>query len=141
MNFSISQSDFLLIVGTLQATPTYDHMTHKGQLVLSSSDGDSYRYHVVETQVTKNGSGIISLTNDYMPVVPTVTTTAETALSWKVGTDPSENLSALSHGYSQNLSCSKVQIVSPSVVPAQLPSVIGRAAYEYLSYLCGCVVI
>lgn len=75
------------MVGTLQATPTYDPMTHKGQLVLSSSDGDSYRYHVVETQVTKNGSGIISLTNDYMPMVPTVTATAETALSWKVGTD------------------------------------------------------
>ena len=25
--------------------------------------------------------------NDYMPVVPTITTTAETALSWNVGSD------------------------------------------------------
>lgn len=80
------EPDFYM-VGTLQAAPTYDPMTHKGQLVLSCSDGDSYRYHVVETQVTKTGSGTITLSNDYMPVVPTITTTAETALSWKVGTD------------------------------------------------------
>ena len=27
------------------------------------------------------------LVSDYMPVVPTVITTADTALSWKIGTD------------------------------------------------------
>jgi hypothetical protein len=73
--------------GTLEATPTYDPLTAKGQLVMSCSDGDAYRYHVTETVVTVSGSGTVNLKNDYMPVVPTVTTTAETALAWQVGTD------------------------------------------------------
>lgn len=80
------EPDFYM-VGTLQAAPSYDPMTCKGQLVLSCSDGDSYRYRTEETAVQISGSGTVKLTNDYMPVVPSVTTTAETALSWKIGTD------------------------------------------------------
>ena len=80
------EPDFYM-VGTLQAAPSYDPMTCKGQLVLSCSDGDSYRYRTEETVVQISGSGTVKLTNNYMPVVPSVTTTAETALSWKVGTD------------------------------------------------------
>lgn len=80
------EPDFYM-VGTLQAAPTYDPMTCKGQLVLSCSDGDSYRYRTEETVVQISGSGMVKLANDYMPVVPSVMTTAETALSWKVGTD------------------------------------------------------
>ena len=30
---------------------SYDPLTGKGQLVMESSDADSYRYHVEETQV------------------------------------------------------------------------------------------
>jgi len=42
---------------------------------------------VAETVVTISGGGTVTLENDYMPVVPTVTTTAETALNWQVGGD------------------------------------------------------
>jgi hypothetical protein len=77
----------LYCYGTLEAAPTYDPLTGKGQLVLSSTDGDAYRYHLEETVVIITGSGIVTLESDYMPVVPTVTTTAETALAWKVGAD------------------------------------------------------
>ena len=75
------------IVGTVEAAPTYDPLTAKGQLVLSCTDGDAYRYHVSETVVTISGSGTVALENDYMPVVPTITTTAETTLNWQVGGD------------------------------------------------------
>lgn len=77
----------LYAVGTLQAAPAYDPLTGKGQMVLSCEDGDSYRYHVNETVVTISGSGTVQLNNDYMPVVPVITTTAETAFSWKIGSD------------------------------------------------------
>ena len=33
------------------------------------------------------GNGTALLHNDYMPVVPVITTTEETTLSWNVGTD------------------------------------------------------
>jgi phage-related protein len=82
-----SEDPDFYVVGTLEAEPSYDTTIHKGQLVLSCSDGDSYRYHTEETVVNLSGSGTVTLANDYMPVVPTVTTTAETALSWQIGTD------------------------------------------------------
>ena len=77
----------LYITGTIEAAPSYDPLTGKGTLVLSSTDADAYRYHVDETIVVITGSGTAILTNDYMPVVPVVKTTAETALSWTVGSD------------------------------------------------------
>lgn len=82
-----SEEPELFIVGTVEAAPTYDPLTAKGQLVLSCTDGDAYRYHVSETVVTISGSGTVALENDYMPVVPTITTTAETTLNWQVGSD------------------------------------------------------
>lgn len=82
-----SEEPDLYTVGTLECAPTYEPLTGKGQLVLSCSDGDAYRYHVDETVVTISGSGMVRLSNDYMPVVPSITTTAETAFSWRVGTD------------------------------------------------------
>ena len=54
---------------------------------ISCEDGDSYRYYVEETVVSYIGGGVVILDNDYMPVVPTVTVTAETTLSWQVGSD------------------------------------------------------
>lgn len=74
-------------IGTLEAEPTYDPLTGKGQLIFSCEDGDAYRYHVVETSVSKTGSGKVILENDYMPVVPQIVTTAETTFMWKVGDD------------------------------------------------------
>lgn len=82
-----SDSNDVYAVGTIQVSPTYDPITNKGQLVLSCSDGDAYLYHVKETVVAVSVSGDVTLTNDYMPVVPVITTTAETAFSWKVGSD------------------------------------------------------
>ena len=82
-----SEEPGLYCLGTIEAEPSYDPLTGKGQLALSCSDGDSYKYHVIQTTVISSGSGTVTLENDYMPVVPVVTTTAETALSWKVGTD------------------------------------------------------
>lgn len=82
-----SEEPELYVVGTLEVTPSYDPLTHKGTVEISCEDGDSYRYHKDETVVAFTGGGIVVLKNDYMPVIPTVKTTAETSLSWSVGTD------------------------------------------------------
>lgn len=82
-----SEETGLYAIGTLEMAPTYDPLTGKGQLTISCSDGDAYRYHVEETVVTVTGGGTVYLDNDYMPVVPIITATAETALGWQVGTD------------------------------------------------------
>ena len=80
----LNENPTLYAVGTLEAEPTYDPKTGKGQLVLSCTDGDAFLYHVAESTVIISGSGTAVLTNDYMPVVPVITTTAETALNWSV---------------------------------------------------------
>ena len=77
----------LYAIGTLEAAPAYDPLSGKGILIFSCTDGDAYRYHVNQTSVTVTGSGTVTLTNDYMPVVPVITTTKETTLSWRVGSD------------------------------------------------------
>ncbi len=82
-----SEEPGLYVIGTLEMAPAYDPLTGKGQLTISCSDGDSYCYHVEETVITVTGGGSVILDNDYMPVVPVITATAETALSWQVGTD------------------------------------------------------
>lgn len=82
-----SEEPNLYAVGTLQLTLSYDPLTGKGQLVMECTDGDSYRYHADMTEIVQNGSGTVILKNDYMPVVPTVITTADTTLSWKIAED------------------------------------------------------
>ena len=47
-------------------------------------DGDSFLYHVTESTVIVSGSGTSTLMNDFMPVVPVITATAETTLRWTV---------------------------------------------------------
>lgn len=79
-----SEEPDLYAVGTVEAEPAYDPLTGKGQLVFSCEDGDAYRYHVETTTVTHTGTGRVTLFNDYMPVVPEITTTDETAFSWAV---------------------------------------------------------
>ena len=83
----LSEEPDLYAVGTLELEPSYDPLTGKGQMVLSCSDGDAYRYHIEETEIAMTGGGTLILVNDYMPVIPTVLTTAETALSWNIGED------------------------------------------------------
>ena len=82
-----SEEPGLYAIGTLEMAPAYEPLTGKGQLTISCSDGDSYRYHVEETVITVMGGGNVILDNDYMPVVPVITATEETALSWQIGTD------------------------------------------------------
>ena len=82
-----SEEPTLYLVGTLKVSPTYDPLARKGTVEISCEDGDSYRYYIEETVVSYTGGGVVILDNDYMPVVPTVTVTAETSLSWKVGED------------------------------------------------------
>ena len=82
-----SEEPELYYVGTIEAEPSYDPLTGKGVLLFSCNDGDAYRYHVAETAVRKVGTGTVILANDYMPVVPVITTTAETTLTWTVGSD------------------------------------------------------
>ena len=84
---STSEEADLYAVGTVECSPSYDPLSGKGILTFSCSDGDSYRYHTAETVLTVTGSGTVTLQNDFMPVVPKVTVTADTALSWKVGND------------------------------------------------------
>ena len=76
-----SEEPTLYLVGTLKVTPTYDPLTRKGTVEISCEDGDSYRYYIEETVVSFTGGGVVILDNDYMPVVPSVTVTAETSLS------------------------------------------------------------
>ena len=81
---TLTEDQTLYAVGTLEAAPSYDPLTGKGSLVLSSTDGDSFLYHAEETVVTVSGGGTVILANDFMPVVPAITTTAETTLRWTV---------------------------------------------------------
>ena len=87
VNVILSEESALYCVGTLEITPGYDPLTHKGQIAISSTDGDAYRYHTTETVVIQNGNGTAVLINDFMPAVPTVTVTEETTLKWQVGND------------------------------------------------------
>ena len=83
----LSEEPALYYVGTLEITPGYDPLTHKGQLAISSTDGDAYRYHTEETVVVVTGGGNVILSNDFMPAIPAVTVTEEATLKWQVGTD------------------------------------------------------
>lgn len=83
----LSEEPALYCVGTLEITPGYDPLTHKGQLAINSSDADAYRYHTEETVAVQNGNGTAVLINDFMPVVPTLTVTDETTLKWQIGSD------------------------------------------------------
>ncbi len=83
----LSEEPALYCTGTLEITPGYDPLTHKGQLAINSSDADAYRYHTEETEAVQSGSGIVLLANDFMPVIPVVAAEAETTLKWQVGTD------------------------------------------------------
>ena len=80
----LSENPTLYAIGTIEAAPSYDPKAGKGTLVLSCEDGDAFLYHVTETVVTNTGGGTVTLENDYMPVVPTVTVTEETTLRWTV---------------------------------------------------------
>lgn len=53
-----SEEPGLYAIGTLEMSPAYDPLTRKGQLTVSCSDGDSYRYHVNETVVTVTAEGM-----------------------------------------------------------------------------------
>lgn len=83
----LSEEQELYAVGILEMSTSYDPLTGKGQLTISCSDADSYRYHVEETAVVATGGGTVYLDNDFMPVVPRVTTDAETNFIWQVGSD------------------------------------------------------
>ena len=87
VNVILSEEPALYCVGTLEITPGYDPLGHKGQLTINSSDADAYRYHTEETAAAVTGGGNVILLNDFMPAVPTVTVTEETTLKWQVGTD------------------------------------------------------
>lgn len=82
-----SEDTSVYAIGTLEVLPEYDPLTGRGQAVLSCSDADAYLYHVSETIVEQSGTGTITLNNDYMPVVPVITVSGETSLSWAVGED------------------------------------------------------
>lgn len=81
---TLTEDPTLYALGTLEAEPNYDPKTGKGILELSCTDGDSFFYYVTETVESITGSGTLTLHNDFMPVVPIITTTAETTLRWSV---------------------------------------------------------
>ena len=81
---TLTEDTMLYAVGTLEAVPSYDPLTGKGTLELSCTDGDSFLYHTEETTITITGGGTVVLANDYMPVVPVITVTAETTLRWAI---------------------------------------------------------
>lgn len=79
---TLTEDPTLYAIGTLEANPTYDPLAGKGTLVLSCTDGDAFLHYVEETVESITGSGTVILHNDYMPVVPVITATAETTLRW-----------------------------------------------------------
>ena len=81
---TLTEDPTLYALGTIEAEPAYNPLTGKGTLVLSCTDGDAFLYYVEETVEEISGSGTITLNNDFMPVVPVITTTAETTLRWSV---------------------------------------------------------
>ena len=81
---TLTEDPTLYALGTLEADTTYDPLTCKGQLVLSCTDGDAFLYYVEETVESITSSGTATLHNDFMPVVPAITTTAETMLRWVI---------------------------------------------------------
>ena len=81
---TLTEDTTMYAVGTLEAAPSYDPLTGTGTLELSCTDGDSFLYHTEETTITVTGGGTVVLANDYMPVVPVITVTAETTLRWSV---------------------------------------------------------
>ena len=81
---TLTEDPTLYAVGTLEGAPSYDPRTGKGTLELSCSDGDAFLYHTEETVISINGGGNVILANDYMPVVPVITVTAETTLRWSI---------------------------------------------------------
>ena len=81
---TLTEEPTLYALGTIEADSIYDPLTGKGQLMLSCADGDAFLYYVEETVESINGSGTVTLQNDYMPVVPVITTTAETTLRWTI---------------------------------------------------------
>ena len=84
---TLSEELGLYALGTLELSAEYEPLTGKGNLLLSCEDGDAYQYHTKETVVTVTGGGTVLLENDAMPVVPVLTVTEETDLSWQVGED------------------------------------------------------
>lgn len=84
---STSEEPELYAIGTLEISSEYDPLSAKGQLVISCGDADSYRYHNEETIINLTGSGTLTIENDFMPVVPVITTSTETAISWTIGSD------------------------------------------------------
>ena len=81
---TLTEDPTLYALGSLEADPSYDPLTGKGQLVMSCADGDAFLYYVSETVESISGSSTVILHNDFMPVVPVITTTAETTLRWAV---------------------------------------------------------
>ena len=84
---TLSEELGLYALGTLELSAEYEPLTGKGILLLSCEDGDAYQYHTKETVVPVPGGGTVLLENDAMPVVPVLTVTEETDLSWQVGED------------------------------------------------------
>lgn len=62
-----------------------DH--HALTLTLRSLLFGSRKEAFEETVVNLTGSGTLIIENDFMPVVPVITATSETALSWTLGSD------------------------------------------------------
>ena len=81
---TLTEDPTLYALGTLEAAPSYDPLTGKGTLELSCMDGDAFLYHAEETVVNVSGGGTVILANDYMPVVPVITVTAETTFRWTI---------------------------------------------------------
>ena len=102
---TLTEKPTLYAVGTLEAAPSYAPLTGKGTLELSSSDGDAFLYHTEETVMSISGGGTVILANDYMPVVPVVTVTAETTLRWAIDGSPSKRPSARVRGRSRSWNC------------------------------------
>ena len=60
-----SEEPDVYALGTVEFAPVYDPLLRKGTITLECTDGDSYFYHVKESEVVISGSGTVTLQNDY----------------------------------------------------------------------------
>lgn len=83
----LSERPDVYAYGTLQLDNEYDTDTNKGTLTISCEDADAFFYHNEKTTLKQSGDGTVTLSNDFMPAVPSITVTADTTLSWQVGSE------------------------------------------------------
>ena len=99
-NITFSDDDGYYYVGRV-TVGNWEYYKGAGR-VMVTIDAEPYKYKSSETTKTQSGNGSVVLANGRMPVVPTISCTAETTLAWS--------------GYSVTISAGNNQVVPQLVL-------------------------